>query len=91
MRQAFADELQVNGAAFSKRRGLGVLDMAKSNWFCKRLRNFRPGTATNISALKCRFGLHAGLVNEAFSAISGAMSFRTTCWFWRESYWLTGC
>ena len=42
---------------FSKRRGLGVLDMAKSNWVYKQLKNFRAGIKANISALKRRFGL----------------------------------
>jgi transposase, IS5 family len=54
---AFAKEHQVKDAVFSKRRGLGVLDMAKSNWVYKRLRNFRAGIEANISALKRRFGL----------------------------------
>lgn len=54
---SFAKEHQVKDAVFSKRRGLGVLDMAKSNWVYKRLKHFRAGIEANISALKRRFGL----------------------------------
>lgn len=54
---AYAKEHQVKDAVFSKRRGLGILDMAKSNWVYKKLRNFRAGIEANISALKRRFGL----------------------------------
>jgi IS5 family transposase len=54
---AYAREQQVKDAVFSKRRGLGILDMAKSNWVYKKLRNFRAGIEANISALKRRFGL----------------------------------
>lgn len=54
---AFAKDHQVKDAVFSKRRGLGVLDMAKSNWVYKQLKNFRAGIEANISALKRRFGL----------------------------------
>jgi IS5 family transposase len=54
---AFAKENHVRDAVFSKRRGLGVLDMAKSNWVYKQLKNFRAGIEANISALKRRFGL----------------------------------
>ncbi len=53
----FAKEHQVKDAVFSKRRGLGVLDMAKSNWVYKKLKNFRAGIEANISTLKRRFGL----------------------------------
>ena len=54
---AFAKGHQVKDAVFSKRRGLGALDMAKSNWVYKKLKNFRAGIEANISALKRRFGL----------------------------------
>ena len=54
---AFAKENHVKDAVFSKRRGLGVLDMARSNWVYKQLKNFRAGIEANISALKRRFGL----------------------------------
>jgi IS5 family transposase len=54
---SFAKEHEVKDAVFSKRRGLGVLDMARSNWVYKRLKHFRAGIEANISALKRRFGL----------------------------------
>jgi transposase, IS5 family len=47
----------VKDVMFSKRRGLSVLDMVKSNWVYKRLRNFRAGIEANISRLKRAFGL----------------------------------
>jgi transposase, IS5 family len=54
---AFAKEHKVKDAAFAKRRGLSVLDMAKSTWVYKKLRNFRAGIESSISALKRAFGL----------------------------------
>lgn len=47
----------VKDVAFSKRRGFAVLDMVKSNWVYKQLRNFRAGIEANISTLKRAFGL----------------------------------
>lgn len=47
----------VKDVMFSKRRGLSVLEMVKSNWVYKRLRNFRAGIEGNISRLKRVFGL----------------------------------
>jgi len=52
-----AREAGVKDVAFSKKRGLAVLDMAKSNWVYKQLRNFRAGIEANISTLKRAFGL----------------------------------
>ena len=49
--------LGVKDAAFSKKRGLKVKDMAKSTWVYKRLRNFRAGIEGMISFLKRCFGL----------------------------------
>lgn len=54
---AFAKEHDVQDAVFAKRRGLSVLDMAKSNWVYKKLRNFRAGIEAGISTLKRAFGL----------------------------------
>ena len=54
---AFAKHNQVKDAVFAKRRGLGVLAMAKSNWVYKQLRNFRAGIEAGISTLKRAFGL----------------------------------
>jgi len=53
----FAKDQQVKDVVFAKRRGLAVLDMAKSNWVYKRLKSFRAGIEANISTLKRRFGL----------------------------------
>jgi IS5 family transposase len=54
---AFAKENGVKDAAFAKKRGLSVLDMAKSSWVYKKLRNFRAGIEASISVLKRAFGL----------------------------------
>jgi IS5 family transposase len=52
-----AKELGVKDAVFAKKRGLSVIDMAKSSWVYKKLRNFRAGIEANISTLKRAFGL----------------------------------
>lgn len=54
---AQAKELEVKDVVFAKKRGLSVLDMAKSSWVYKQLRNFRAGIEANISTLKRAFGL----------------------------------
>jgi IS5 family transposase len=54
---AFAKAHGVKDAVFAKRRGLSILDMAKSNWVYKKLRNFRAGIEAGISTLKRAFGL----------------------------------
>jgi IS5 family transposase len=54
---AFAKEHGVKDAVFAKKRGLSILDMAKSNWVYKKLRNFRAGVEAGISTLKRAFGL----------------------------------
>ena len=54
---ADAKELKVKDVAFAKRRSLEVLDMVKSSWVYKRLKNFRAGIEANISTLKRAFGL----------------------------------
>lgn len=54
---SFVKEQQVKDTLFSKRRGLGVLDMAKSNCIYKRLKHFRARIEAIISGLKRRFGL----------------------------------
>ncbi|MDD5758938.1 MAG: ISNCY family transposase [Desulfobulbaceae bacterium] len=54
---AFAKEHHVTDAVFAKKRGLSVLDMAKSSWVYKSLRNFRAGIEAGISTLKRAFGL----------------------------------
>jgi len=47
----------VKDAAFAKKRGLSVLDMVKSAWVYRALRNFRAGIEAGISTLKRAFGL----------------------------------
>ena len=47
----------VKDVSFSKKRGMKVLDMVKSNWVYKQLKNFRAGIEANISHLKRSFGL----------------------------------
>jgi len=54
---AFAKERHIKDAVFAKKRGLSILDMAKSNWVYKKLRNFRAGIEAGISTLKRAFGL----------------------------------
>ena len=50
-------DLGVNDVSFSKKRGLDVLDMVKSHWVYRRLRDFRAGIESWISFLKRSFGL----------------------------------
>ena len=47
----------VTGVMFSKKRGLKIVDMVKSTWVYKRLRNFRAGIEGMISFLKRCFGV----------------------------------
>jgi IS5 family transposase len=47
----------IKDVMFAKRKGLSVLEMVKSNWVYKKLRNFRAGIEANISRLKRAFGL----------------------------------
>ena len=43
--------------AFHKKAGLRVMDMVKSNWVYRKLRNFRAGIELDISCLKRAYGL----------------------------------
>lgn len=52
-----AQGLGVKDVCFSKRCGLKICDMAKSEWVFQKLRNFRAGIEANISVLKRAFGL----------------------------------
>ena len=54
----------VKDVSFSKKRGLSVLEMVKSHWVYKRLKNFRAGIEANISRLKRAFGLTRCLWSE---------------------------
>ncbi len=47
----------IKDIAFAKRRGISILEMVKSRWVYKKLRNFRAGIEANISVLKRAFGL----------------------------------
>jgi IS5 family transposase len=47
----------VEDVVFAKKRNLEVVEMAKSSWVYKRLRNFRAGVEGTISFLKRCFGL----------------------------------
>ena len=49
--------LGVSDMAFNKKRGLDIVDMAKSAWVYRQLRNFRAGIESNISCLKRAYGL----------------------------------
>lgn len=53
----YAKSIQVKDVVFSKKRGLKVIDMAKSDWVYRKLRNFRAGIEANISSLKRSYGL----------------------------------
>jgi IS5 family transposase len=52
-----AKERGISDVSFSKRKGLAVLEMVKSTWVYKKLRNFRAGIEANISVLKRAYGL----------------------------------
>ena len=53
----YAKGHEVKDVVFSKKRGLSVKDMAKSNWVYRRLKNFRAGIEANISTLKRAYGM----------------------------------
>jgi len=52
-----AKEMGIKDVCFSKGKGLDILDMVKSKWVYKKLRNFRAGIEAGISTLKRSFGL----------------------------------
>ncbi len=49
-------ERGIKDTVFARKRGLAVLEMAKSNWVYKKLRNFRAGIEAGISVIKRAFG-----------------------------------
>lgn len=51
-----AKKCGVKDVAFAKRKGLSILEMVKSSWVYKQLKNFRAGIEANISRLKRSFG-----------------------------------
>ena len=74
----------IKDVAFARKRGLSVLDMVKSHWVFKKLRNFRAGIEANISRLKRALAWLAapGRVGLDLNGICQVSSFLTTCWFW---------
>ena len=52
-----AKALGVRDLAFHKKAGLRIVDMVKSNWVYRKLRNFRAGIESDISCLKRAYGL----------------------------------
>jgi IS5 family transposase len=52
-----AKQRNIKDVAFHKKRGLEILDMVKSPWVYRKLRNFRAGIEAGISYLKRCFGL----------------------------------
>lgn len=67
-------DLGVKDVSFSKKRGPDVLDMVKSHWVYRRLRNFRAGIESWISFLKRSFGLERATWRgrEGFARYVGA-------------------
>ncbi len=63
----------VQDVMFCKKRGLKVVDMAKSTWVYKKLRNFRAGIEGMISFLKRCFGVGR-------CTWSGLESFKSYVW-----------
>ena len=71
-----AKEIGVKDVCFSKRCGLSIMQMVKSSWVYSKLKKFRAGIESNISALKRGFGLDranwkglSGFKNYVWSAI----------------------
>jgi IS5 family transposase len=71
-----AKGMGIKDVAFAKKKGLAVLEMVKSHWVYKKLRNFRAGIEANISRLKRSFGFSccdwtgwAGFKQYVWSAI----------------------
>ena len=66
-------KLGVKDVMFCKKRGLEVLDMVKSSYVFKTLRNFRAGIEGMISLLKRGFGVRRCI-------FKGLASFKTYVW-----------
>ena len=54
----YAKGCRVKDVVFSKKRGIEVKDMARSEWVYRRLKNFRAGIEATISTLKRSYGLN---------------------------------
>jgi transposase, IS5 family len=52
-----AKTLGVHDVTVHKKAGLRIIDMVKSNWVYRKLRNFRAGIESDISCLKRAYGL----------------------------------
>ncbi len=76
---AFAKDKGVKDVAFAKKRNLKVLDMVKSEWVYRKLRDFRAGVEGCISALKriCSLGRCTWRTFDGFRSYvhSGAVTF----------------
>ncbi|MFH1729754.1 MAG: transposase [Pseudomonadota bacterium] len=66
-------ELGVKDVMFSRKRGIKIIDMVKSTWVYKRLRDFRAGIEGMISFLKRCFSLDR-------CNLSGFESFKSFAW-----------
>jgi IS5 family transposase len=69
----------VKDVMFAKKRGLRLVDMVKSLWVYRKLRNFRAGIEATISRLKRAFGLDR-------CSWSGWLGFRQYIWSAIVSY-----
>jgi IS5 family transposase len=52
-----AKAIGVRDVVFHKKAGLRIMDVVKSNWVYRKLRNFRAGIESDISRLKRAYGL----------------------------------
>jgi len=66
---AQAKALGVRDVAFHKKAGLRVVDMVKSNWVYRKLRNFRAGIESDISCLKRAYGLASGVASTSLRLV----------------------
>jgi len=48
---------RIKDVCFAKKRNINILNMVKSHWVYKKLRNFRAGIEAIISTMKRAFGL----------------------------------
>jgi IS5 family transposase len=54
---AWAKGKGVQDVCFAKRRGIAIADMVRSTWIYRKLKRFRAGIESSISALKRAFGM----------------------------------
>ena len=65
--------MKIKDVCFSKKRGLQVEDMCRSQWVYNRLRHFRAGIESGISWIKRCFGF-------ARCTWKGLRSFKSYVW-----------